>query len=334
MTGGEYALKRISKLHNIVEDIDKEITCMLSVDHPHCVKLYEVFETSKEVVLVMELLHGGELFERILTKNKVKNKYKEYEAATIFRKVLGAVRYLHQTLGIIHRDIKPENILLTSENDDLDVKLADFNLSKQMGESNTTHTVLGTMGYCAPEVISNKPYSFSADYWSLGVCLYILLAGFPPFPLGKDPMSPIKTKSGKFNFPEKHWGHISNEAKDVIRKLLVVDPKARIAPDELDRHPWLLKHAPPPEEEPLKISKSSRTASCPLPLGSPTAMPLNASQSGSFPASGQPTGTTPTSSAGMMNVAEADLIEYMVANVDAMSVNEPAQDPAQDLEAA
>lgn len=242
-TGEQFALKRINKSSNGVEDIDKEIDLMLKVEHRDIIQLFEVWESGVEVVLVLEMAVGGELFERVLKKNKAKNKYTEEEAASIFRVVVRAVKFLHSR-GIIHRDIKPENILLMNENNDLHVKLADFNLSKCLSGGDYTHTILGTMGYCAPEVLSAKPYTFSADYWSLGVCLYILLAGYPPFPLGKDPMSPIKTKSGKFSFPEKHWGHISEEAKDCIRRLLVLHPADRISLDDLQNHPWLQRFAP------------------------------------------------------------------------------------------
>merc|ERR1711988_1067812 len=97
------------------------------------------------------------------------------------------------------------------------------------------------MGYCAPEVISHKPYTFSADIWSLGVLLFIILAGYPPFPLGRDPMSPIKTKQGKFSFNKTHWDHISDEAKDFIRKMLVLNPDERIPLAQMHSHPWLAR---------------------------------------------------------------------------------------------
>merc|ERR1719326_338748 len=125
----------------LLDDIDKEIDIMLEVVHPFCVSLHEVFDTHREVVLVMEVCPGGELFERILTKNQMKNKYTEQEAATMFTKIVSAVKYLHSK-GIIHRDIKPENILLMSEDDDLDVKLTDFNLSKLLLGKDYTTTAL------------------------------------------------------------------------------------------------------------------------------------------------------------------------------------------------
>lgn len=244
-SGDEFALKRINKASNGIDDIDKEIDIMLEVSHDYCVGLYEVFDTHREVVLVMELCEGGELFERIMERNKMKNKFTEHEGALIFSKLVCAVQHLHSK-GIIHRDIKPENILMMDTDDDLNIKLADFNLSKLLLGDNYTTTVLGTMGYCAPEVISHKPYTFSVDIWSLGVLLYIILAGFPPFPLGRDPMAPIKTKQGKFSFPKTHWAHISDEAKDFIRKMLVLNPDERIPLGQMHSHPWLVRHISSP----------------------------------------------------------------------------------------
>jgi len=239
-TGEDFALKRIDKAKNGIDDIEKEIDVMLTVSNPHCVSLFEVFDTAQEVVLVMEICRGGELFERIMSRNAAKNKFTEAEGATLFRRILAGLKYLHSE-RMIHRDIKPENILIMSEDDDLDVKLADFNLSKLLLGGDYTTTVLGTMGYCAPEIISHKPYTYSVDIWSLGVLLYVIIAGFPPFPLGKDPMSPIKTKQGKFNFPASHWGHISEEAKDLIRQMLVVNPADRISIQGIEQHPWLMR---------------------------------------------------------------------------------------------
>ena len=205
----------------------------------------------------------------ILQRNKQKNKFSETEAARVFRRVVQAVRYLHSK-GIIHRDLKPENILIMDESDDLEVQLGDFNLSKVMEGATSTTTVLGTMGYMAPEIMRSQPYSYSADIWSLGICLFILLGGYPPFPLGDNPMGPTKVKAGKFSFVESKWGHISTEAKDCIRKLLKVNPEDRITLDELSSHPWLMAHAPPGEfadaheTEVVSEEMGSRTSSASL----------------------------------------------------------------------
>ena len=160
--------KRIKKSRNTNHEIERELSVMLEVvrlfkllsasmrlisslmqvDHPQCVRLLEVYDTEHEVVLVMEMATGGELFETILEKTKRKTTYTEPEAALIFQKVVKAVVYLHSK-GIVHRDIKPENILLMSENDETEVKLADFNLSIFLGpDTDVCNQCIGTMGYC------------------------------------------------------------------------------------------------------------------------------------------------------------------------------------------
>jgi len=273
VTGEEFALKRIKKTSNCLDDIEKEISLCTSLAHPYCLQLHEAFETAEEVTLVLDRARGGDLFERILQRNKAKNKFTEAQAARILRRVVTAVRYLHSK-GILHRDIKPENLLIMDDGDDTQVQLADFNLSKIM-EGSHTQTFLGTMGYIAPEVLNQKPYSYSADAWSLGICLFILLGGYPPFPLGDNPMGPVKVRQGKYSFAEKHWGHISPEAKDCIRCLLKLRPEERITLDELSQHPWLMVHAPPEEladaEEPELDAKpealDSRTSSSSSNLG-------------------------------------------------------------------
>ena len=272
ISGKVVALKRIRLLDQELEEINKEIDVMLTVKHDNCIALLECFENEKEVCLVLEHAAGGELFQNIIQRNKANNKFSEKQAALIFAKIVTAIKYLHSK-GIIHRDIKPENILLMGTaaeeggtNAELDVKLADFNLSKAIGDEIYTNTVTGTMGYCAPEVISRKPYTFTADNWSLGVLLYVTLSGAPPFPLRKgDPMSPIKIKAGKFCFPAERWGHISDEAKDLVRKLLKVNPEERISLDDLEAHPWMSRYAPPPPEEiqevPPEVENCSRSSS-------------------------------------------------------------------------
>merc|ERR1712146_56015 len=117
-TGEDFAMKKINKASNGIDDIDKEVDIMLAVSHPYCVELYEVFDMTREVVLVMQMCNGGEMFERI-KKNKAKKKYTEKEAALIFSRMVEGVKYLHSQ-GIIHRDIKPENILMLSEDNDVD----------------------------------------------------------------------------------------------------------------------------------------------------------------------------------------------------------------------
>lgn len=156
-----------------------EIDIMIQVDHPNIIKLYEIFEDSRYVYLIMEECTGGELFDRILQRISEKNLYTEKEAAIIFRQMMSAVCHSH-SLKICHRDLKPENLIfLNSSNDSL--KVIDFGLSKIFDEKNhTMKSKVGTAYYVSPEILKGE-YDEKCDIWSSGVILYILLTGDPPF---------------------------------------------------------------------------------------------------------------------------------------------------------
>jgi len=147
--------------------------------------------------------------------------------------------------GIIHRDLKPENLLYASPEEDAEIKLADFGLSKIVGideESSVTNTTCGTPGYVAPEVLRMKGYDRSVDMWSIGVILYILLCGFPPFYEDNTAKLFQTIMEGKFEFPDPEWTNISDSAKDLIKRMLTVDPKKRITADDALEHPWIIGH--------------------------------------------------------------------------------------------
>ncbi|KAJ1467646.1 kinase-like domain-containing protein, partial [Baffinella frigidus] len=160
-----------------------EIAIMKKVDHPNCIKLHEVYDEKSKMYMVLDLVTGGELFDRIIARGH----YSEKDAATMMTDALSALKYLHG-MGIVHRDLKPENLLYAS-GDEKDpmydvIKLADFGLAKvvQGGNDHTMTTTCGTPGYVAPEVLEQKGgYGPEVDVWSMGVIMYILLCGFPPF---------------------------------------------------------------------------------------------------------------------------------------------------------
>ncbi|XP_024944151.1 calcium/calmodulin-dependent protein kinase type 1 isoform X4 [Cephus cinctus] len=143
--------------------------------HPNIVQLLETFEDKHKVYLVMELVTGGELFDRIVEKGS----YTEKDASGLIRQVLEAVDYMHEQ-GVVHRDLKPENLLYYSPDEDSKIMISDFGLSK-MEDSGIMATACGTPGYVAPEVLAQKPYGKAVDVWSIGVISYILLCGYPPF---------------------------------------------------------------------------------------------------------------------------------------------------------
>jgi len=203
------------------------------VKHENIVCLKDMHETSDKLYLVMELVTGGELFDKIVEKGS----YSEKEASNIVGKILSAVEYLHSN-GIAHRDLKPENLLLKSEGD-TEVMLSDFGLSKIIGEDTMMQTACGTPYYVAPEVLSATGYGQEVDLWSVGVITYLLLCGFPPFYGESLPEVFEQIMKAEYDFPEPYWNDISNEAKDLIKKFLVVDPKKRYSAKQGLKHPWI-----------------------------------------------------------------------------------------------
>jgi len=157
------------------ENLHLEVEILSNIDHPNVVKLYEIFDEGNKLYLVMELMQGGELFDRIVEKEA----YSEREAAECLKPIVDAIRYCHE-LGIIHRDLKPENLLYESTDESSIIKISDFGLARYV-ENELATTACGTPGYVAPEIIGVAGYVQEVDYWSIGIILYIVLCGFPPF---------------------------------------------------------------------------------------------------------------------------------------------------------
>jgi serine/threonine protein kinase len=200
-----------------------EYKIMTSMNHPYIVRCYDAKETDTQVFLFLELMEGGELFDKIIEMSK----FSEAMAAEVSYNVLGALNYMHSK-GIIHRDLKPENMLIAKKGDIGQIKLTDFGLSKMIDEQSTImKTACGTPAYVAPEVLNNKGhgYDHKVDVWSMGVIIYILLCGFPPFYGSNDSQLFSKIKRGDYKFLKPYWDPISAEAKDFVKKMLVVDPK-------------------------------------------------------------------------------------------------------------
>jgi serine/threonine protein kinase len=236
-TGEEVAVKIIDKKvvgSDVQDSLQTEIDILQRVNHPNVIGLKEIFDSSKKLYLVMDLVTGGELFDRIVAKGH----YSERDAADLTVKVTQAVQYLH-SIGVVHRDLKPENLLYASPADNAEIKVADFGLAKIVSDSQVMVTTCGTPGYVAPEVLQNKGYDAQVDVWSIGVILYILLCGFPPFYEESTPLLFEQIMKGEFDFPSPYWDPISDDAKDLIRKMLVVDPKARLTCDQVMQHKWI-----------------------------------------------------------------------------------------------
>jgi len=226
--------------------VGEEHRILTKVTHPYVVACYEAFETDDRMYLFLELMTGGELFDRIVEQGH----FTEDQAADVTYKLLSALDYMHKQ-GVAHRDLKPENMLMTDKSDKAQVKITDFGLSKFFDEQSTMmKTPCGTPGYIAPEVLHMKGYDKQCDVWSLGVIVYILLCGFPPFYADNDAQLFERIKNGKYEFLKPYWDPISDAAKDFVRRMLVVDPAKRATCDELMKDPWLdavrSQQEPPP----------------------------------------------------------------------------------------
>jgi len=216
-----------------LKTLDREADILTKAQHKHCVQLYDIFDTKHHLYLVMEICSGGELFDAICENN-----FNEKDAASLVKQITEALIYLHDK-EIVHRDLKPENLLYAGKKRQV-IKLMDFGLAKALdGEDNALETRCGTLHYVAPEVLSKKPYSNACDYWSLGVVLYVLLCGYLPFYHDERAITVRLVRSGKFDFDDEEWKDISDNAKDLIRKLLELDVDKRITGPEILKHPFI-----------------------------------------------------------------------------------------------
>ncbi|MBN3275073.1 CHK2 kinase, partial [Polyodon spathula] len=237
------AVKTISKKDflsstNLSSNAEREIEILKKIDHPCLIKTEDFFQTEEMYCIVLELMEGGELFDRVRQSTKLK----ESTAKLFFYQMLLAVQYLHEN-GIIHRDLKPENILLASNEECCLIKITDFNQSKILDESSLMRSLCGTPTYLAPEVFTDATtvgYNRAVDCWSLGVLLFVCLGGYPPFH-SQDTKIPIRDQitRGYYRFLPSAWMEVSDLAKDVVKKLLVVNPKERLTIEQALQHPWL-----------------------------------------------------------------------------------------------
>ena len=230
-----FAVKTISK-RKIKKELfllERELAILRSLDHPNIVRVYEHYQDDRYFHIVMEYCSGGELFDRIFSKGYLD----ERECAIIMEKAFSAVKYLHEN-GIVHRDIKPENFLFADNFPDAELKLIDFGLARKYEPTQTLQTRAGTPLYIAPEVL-HKNYDYRCDYWSLGVMMYVILSGCPPFPGESNEDLFINILKGRYDFDGPQWEKVSPKAKDLISKLMVVDPEKRISAREALKHPWI-----------------------------------------------------------------------------------------------
>eukprot|EP00978_Attheya_sp_CCMP212_P006168 scaffold13869_cov69-Attheya_sp.AAC.3 len=216
------------------EKVQREINILHLCTHPHIIRLYEVIDTPTDIFLVNEYVSGGELFDYIVSKGRLSAD----EARNFFHQIVSGVEYCHFQ-KIVHRDLKPENLLLDSN---LNIKIADFGLSNLMRDGDFLRTSCGSPNYAAPEVISGHLYAGpEVDVWSCGVILYALLCGSLPFDDESIPNLFRKIKSGMYSMPS----HLSQLARNLIPRMLEVDPMKRITIPEIRLHPWFQHKLPP-----------------------------------------------------------------------------------------
>uniref|UniRef100_A0A8C4SS50 Calcium/calmodulin dependent protein kinase I n=1 Tax=Erpetoichthys calabaricus TaxID=27687 RepID=A0A8C4SS50_ERPCA len=230
------AIKCIPKkaLEGKENSIENEIAVLHKIKHANIVSLEDIFENKTHLYLVMQLVSGGELFDRIVEKGF----YTEKDASKLIQQILDAVKYLHD-MGIVHRDLKPENLLYYSMDEDSKIMISDFGLSKIEGSDSVMSTACGTPGYVAPEVLAQKPYSKAVDCWSIGVIAYILLCGYPPFYDENDAKLFEQILKAEYEFDSPYWDDISDSAKDFIIHLMEKDPRKRYACEQALQHPWI-----------------------------------------------------------------------------------------------
>nr|XP_046190502.1 calcium/calmodulin-dependent protein kinase type 1-like [Oncorhynchus gorbuscha] len=229
------AIKCIPKkaLEGKENNIENEITVLHRIKHTNIVSLKDIFESTSHLYLVMQLVSGGELFDRIVEKGF----YTERAASQLIHQILDAVKYLHG-MGIVHRDLKPSYILSLSMDEDSKIMISDFGLSKIEDTGSVMSTACGTPGYVAPEVLAQKPYSKAVDCWSIGVISYILLCGYPPFYDENDAKLFEQIPKAEYEFDSPYWDDISNSAKDFICHLMEKDFMKRYTTDKALQHPW------------------------------------------------------------------------------------------------
>jgi calcium/calmodulin-dependent protein kinase I len=224
--------------------VENEIKCWSCLRHPAIVTLFEVFDMETQFCLVQEIVTGGELFDRIVEKQF----YSERDACSLLRQIVAGVQHMHQR-GVIHRDLKPENLLLSDKTDEARVLVADFGLAATSEDTRRLKKPVGTPGYIAPEVIKciddepSSVVSFECDIWAVGVILYILLCGFPPFDIEDEQKGLEEAVNANYTFPADAWDVISDSVKDLIRRILVVDRTQRLTAQQILEHPWVAQGA-------------------------------------------------------------------------------------------
>ena len=219
--------KKLLESSRDIQRLKKEIKILKKLRHKNIIQLYDIMESKRNLYFVMEYCKGGELFDYIVKKKRLK----EPEACSFFQQIINGVEYLH-IQGIIHRDLKPENLLLDDNNH---IKISDFGLSTFYSKNNYLQTACGTPSYAPPEMLEGQEYNGEAtDVWSCGIILYAMLCGTLPFSESKEQIIVKKIKTHDYSIPN----YLSNEAKDLLNHILIINPKERFTINQIKNHPW------------------------------------------------------------------------------------------------
>ncbi|XP_064594551.1 serine/threonine-protein kinase 33-like isoform X2 [Liolophura sinensis] len=239
----KWAIKSVNKEKAggpAIKLLEREVAILKRVNHEHIIRLNEVFETAEKMFLVMELCQGGELADEL----KKRGYFSESDTKNLMQKLASAISYLHKN-DIVHRDLKLENILLSQNPNDptdkLHIKVTDFGLSVVKGgagHENMMQAFCGTPIYMAPEILDNRSYSQQCDVWAMGVIMYLLLTGRPPFTAKDDDTLYELIKKGEVDFSDELWVTVSDDAQNIIVGMLNVDPAHRLTAHEVLDHSW------------------------------------------------------------------------------------------------
>jgi len=245
-TGKYYACKVINKklMEGREHMVRNEISVLkrISAQNPNIVTLHDYFETAHNLYLCFDLCTGGELFDRICAKGN----YYEADAAHLVRIVFSAVKYIHEQ-GIVHRDLKPENLLFRTKDEDADIMICDFGLSRVMDSEKfqLLTEICGTPGYMAPEIFKKTGHGKPVDVWAMGVITYFLLCGYTPFDRDTQQQEMEAIIKGDYKFePTEYWENVSETARDFVKQCLTIDPASRPTAAEMLEHKWLASDLP------------------------------------------------------------------------------------------